>query len=254
MTWPAAMLTLLAGAAFAAEPSKPKLAGAVVRSKEYVVRREPKREEEFIGDVSYRQRGREFYSDWALRQEPERWKARGHVRIVWKREDGTVSRAWGERAIYDGISEKGSLFPKEGELLRFERALPAVAMPEYGNSRQLHYDGKSQTGRLEGDVHLWGPTGECEGDLVSLSTASKVCWAAAWAERADYEHESGISTLTGRRPVVTAIGRTAKGDPWSGALQGDRIRGHSSRLKADGDVQGWVVFVQDEKRKKRKKS
>ncbi|MDE2510895.1 MAG: hypothetical protein KGL74_07220, partial [Elusimicrobia bacterium] len=75
------LLLLLAANPAAAQTSPVPVAGSVVRSKEWVVRRGKIKEEEFIGDVRYDAAGARLSADWALyRQEPDDWRARGHIR------------------------------------------------------------------------------------------------------------------------------------------------------------------------------
>ena len=90
-------------------------AGAVVRSKEWLVRRAPQREEEFVGDVSYHQGPSVLTADWALLRHALRlWKARGRVKLVQMLKSGDRVEVMGEKAEYsqrvivlkDGMIEK----------------------------------------------------------------------------------------------------------------------------------------------------
>ncbi|MEK7382927.1 MAG: hypothetical protein AAB262_06540, partial [Elusimicrobiota bacterium] len=96
-------LLLLAGASSAAGPALPTAAGktaaAIVRSKEWVIRRGQNREEEFVGDVRYDSAGTRLSADWALFKHASRaWQARGNVRIHKTLKGGDMISACGARA------------------------------------------------------------------------------------------------------------------------------------------------------------
>ncbi|MBI4050971.1 MAG: hypothetical protein HY400_00540 [Elusimicrobia bacterium] len=85
------------------------MAGGVVRSDRWTVRRE-KQEEEFEGNVSYTQKDQEIHSDWALfKKQEERWIARGHVQAKRKFENGDMLNLKGMDGHYLVKDQSGQL-------------------------------------------------------------------------------------------------------------------------------------------------
>lgn len=198
------------------------VAGSVVRSKEWKIKRAPQREEEFIGEVRYQSGPTRFSADWALFQhEAKLWQARGRVAVTRTSESGEVLDARGERAQHDQTTEKGWLRAKEGGLLVFTRT-PAGEAPDHGETQRLAWQGKNDLLAF-GQVHLWGPRLE------------------AWADEAHWRGE--LLELSGSRPVLHRL----QGDDWTGAVKADRITASRSAqtVSADGKTAGWLVFKKD---------
>jgi len=234
MIWLWLLLTGPASAQTASPaPSAAAAAGGVVRSKEWVVRRKPHREEEFIGDVSYRSGPDHFNSDWALyRAETQAWQARGRIRMQRGLKSGDIVVANGEAAQYDQKMKRGSLVGAHGGPVTFERIV-STGSPDFGSARRLDWTGR-QSARLTGGVHIWGPRIELWGQEAAY-TAGVVSTAAAPSARG----EEGTLAVSGGRPVL----RLLQGD-WTGAVQADRLTGKQNpdRLYADGKARGWIRF------------
>jgi hypothetical protein len=210
---------LLAGPA-RAEPAG-SVAGSVVRSKEWVVRRGKAREEEFIGDVHYDAAGTKLSADWALyRQGPNDWRARGNIYARREFAAGDVLETWGEKAWHDQNTLKGRLEPAGGVLIPILRT-PLKGAPDHAEGEHLSWIGES-VGVLTGRAHGWGPRDEF------------------WADAARYDHLRAIQTLTlsGSRPAVHeyAGGKDA-------AVKADRIVAFDSprRAIATGRAMGWIL-------------
>ena len=125
------------------------VAGAVVRSKEWKIRRAPQREEEFIGDVSYRRGPSVLDSDWALlRHETLTWEARVRVRLAHGLRSGDRIEVSGARAFYDQKTQKGRLLPAPGAAIEFRRT-PVDGEPDQGVAAQLDWVGQDLV-RLSG--------------------------------------------------------------------------------------------------------
>ena len=226
--WLAALLLWSRATAAAADPgpahretSGRSVAGAVVRSREWIIRRGPQREEEFVGDVSYRKGPSLLTSDWALfKHESQTWQARGHVRLKLTLKSGDRVDVSGETAAYDQTTARGHLLGPKGARISFER-FPSEGPPDSGTARRLDWEGQ-QNARLTGQVHVWGPRLEL------------------WGDQADYAADHASLTLTGSRPVLHAL---QPGD-WTGAVQADRIVAleNPDRLQADGKARGWIRF------------
>lgn len=195
--------------------------GSVVTSREWHVRRSPRRQEEFIGDVRYRSGGDDVRADWALFDHPSRqWRARGHVSVEHALSSGEVFSGRGETASFNQRTVSGRLGGPGG--VDAERRVPGER-PDRAHAGELEWRGREQA-ELTGGVHLWGPRLE------------------AWADRADYSGAEGTLTLAGGRPVLRKL--ESAGGAWTGAIKADRIEAwrESSRLSAQGRARGWLVL------------
>jgi hypothetical protein len=218
-----ALLLLLGSLARAADVEQGSaVMGGVVRSKEWRVRRTPKREEEFIGEVSYHGADSDASSDWALYREATRsWKARGHVRVERRLASGDTALARGDEARFDQAAAEGALWAKDR--VTFERRT-SPGGPDYGSAGRLEWQGQ-QRAHFSGQVRIWGPRLE------------------SWSDEADYDKAAGKLTFAGGRPVVKKV----EGD-WTGVVKADKVAAFESprRLEADGKAVGWIEFPQKE--------
>ena len=213
----ALLLLLLAGPA--AAQSTP-VAGSVVRSKEWVVRRGDAKEEEFIGDVRYDSAGARLNADWALyRHAQDDWKARGNIHVRKEYPNGDVIETGGETAAYGQSTKKGFLEPAKGGRVQFLRTT-SLRAPDHGEGDHLSWAGESEY-VLDGRTRGWGPSGEF------------------WAGRATYTMSPtrGLA-LTAGRPLLHVYD-----DGADAALNADRIRDVESprRADAEGHVVGWIL-------------
>jgi lipopolysaccharide export system protein LptA len=225
---------ILAVSALAAAPSAkgkterfgggdPRVAGSIVRSKEWLVRRAPQREEEFIGDVSYHQGPNVLTADWALfRHVTQLWKARGHVKFVEALKSGDHVEVSGEDAEYDQKTKHGWLIGANGGPIAFKRSPAAGTSPDEGTAQRMDWEGRERA-HLSGGVHAWGPRAEL------------------WGGEADYDATQGILTVSKDRPVLHVL--QVPGD-WTGAVQGTTLVVHQDpdRFQADGHTKGWIRF------------
>lgn len=217
-------MTALALAALLCAPAKAAqstpVAGSVVRSKEWIIRRGDSREEEFIGDVRYESAGTRLTSDWALFRHASRtWQARGAVALRRVTEDGTVFSARGEKASHEEDTKRGFLEPEPGAKVVFTRTPPGLE-PDHGESGRVSWNGEREV-TLSSGARVWGPRLELA------------------ADEAVYERGLGRLTLNGGRPVL----RKVEGD-WTTALKADRVVAVESprRIEARGRVKGWMIF------------
>jgi len=220
-----ALALALPAAARAAESTP--VAGSVVRSKEWVIRRGESKEEEFIGDVRYQSSGTRLTSDWALFKHADKtWLARGSVFLSRTSTDGSVFEARGAKAGHDERSKRGFLEPARGEVVRFIRTPPGLE-PDRGESGRVTWNGE-KTVTLSSGAKVWGPRLELA------------------ADQAVYEKADGRLTLSGGRPVL----RKVEGE-WTTALKADEIVATESprRVEAHGRVVGWMIFKDRDKLK-----
>lgn len=226
MIAPLALLAALAGPAFAESVATP-VAGSVVRSKEWVIRRGAQKEEEFKGDVRYDSAGTRMTSDWALfRHGDKTWQARGAVRLSRTTQDGVVFEGAGERAGHDQVSQRGYLEPAPGGRVTFSRRPPGEE-PDRGEAGRVSWAGEGRVMMTAG-ARVWGPRLELA------------------ADEAVYEKSAGRLTLDGGRPVLRKI----EGE-WTTALKADSIVATDAprRVEARGRVKGWMIFKDEKKLK-----
>lgn len=219
----APLLALLAAPALAAGP----VAGSVVRSKEWVVRRGKEPEEEFVGEVRYEAAGTKLSADWALYRHLQKdWRARGKVVLRKEFESGDAVEARGESARYDEASRKGSLEPAPGGLIEFLRTT-AEGEPDHGSGGRLDWTG-DRSAVLSGRARVWGPRLE------------------AWADTARYDRPLRTLFLRGGRPVLRKVDEEGG---WTTALKADEVEASDSprRIQARGKVRGWMIFKDEKK-------
>ncbi|MBI5242377.1 MAG: hypothetical protein HY922_01680 [Elusimicrobia bacterium] len=203
------------------------LVGSVVRSREYVIRRAPTKQEEFIGDVSYRRASRSARADWALFDHASQvWKLRGSVHGEDRLKDRSGLSVDGHEAVHNVDTGLGELRGQgENGLVTLIRNKPGPEATDRAYARKLSWDQKGGTLRLLGDVRLDSPMGE----------------AAAWT--ALYRHSDRSLTLTGGPPLVAPRQRG-----WQAAAQADEIRAteRPQKIQAAGSVRGWLFFPPEE--------
>lgn len=193
---------------------------AVVRSKEWVIRRGANREEEFIGDVRYSGGGVRLNSDWALYKHASRtWQARGGVRLERTLAGGDVVSARGDRATHDESTQSGALETAPGRRVEFER-VPVSGPPDHGEGDHLSWQNGEQV-TISGGARVWGPR------------------LALWSDVARYHRASKRLDLEGGRPVLYKI----EGE-WTTALKAEDIAATEDprRITASGKVVGWLIF------------
>ncbi len=212
---------------FSAVPARAAsaVAGSVVSSKEWKVRRGEQKEEEFIGDVRYRSGATIFNADWALfKHASQSWRAKGRVKVEHLLESGDDLVAHGDEAVYDQVSQKGTMTAKKD--VTFDRT-PRDEETDHGRADRVEWSGKDQIAAI-GSVRLWGTR------------------MLTWSDRADFANDERTLKLTGNRPVLVKLaGFDPTSSDWVGALQGDTITSYETprRLTADGRARGWLDFT-----------
>jgi len=220
-----ALLALSLSSPLAAQSAP--VAGSVVRSKEWVIRRGDNKEEEFIGDVRYQSAGTRLSSDWALFRHADRtWQARGGVYLRREAESGDLFEARGQRAGHDEVTKRGFLEPAPGQRVLFTRT-PRGLEPDRGEAGRVTWNGERHV-TLSAGAKVWGPRLELA------------------ADEAVYEKSAGRLTLNGGRPVL----RKVEGE-WTTALKADEVVALESprRIDARGSVKGWMIFKDRDKLK-----
>jgi hypothetical protein len=197
------------------------VAGGVVRSKQWVVKRGPPRVEEFSGEVSYRKGPSLLNSDWALFQHATQvWQVKGHVQVWHTLKSGDRVEFLGEQGEYNQGTKLGHLLGAADGLVAYKRFPVEGGPPDEGTAVRLDWEG-SDKAHLTGSVHVWGPR-------MELHSA-----------KADYDAGPGTVTAVGNRPVL----RILQGD-WTGAVQADTMTAKEKPelFWADGKTRGWLKF------------
>ncbi|MEK7234858.1 MAG: hypothetical protein AAB268_13665 [Elusimicrobiota bacterium] len=213
------LLALVCAPAVAESVATP-VAGSVVRSKAWIIRRGENKEEEFIGSVRYESAGTRLSADWALFKHADRtWQARGAVALRRVSADGTQFEARGQKAGHDEPSKQGFLEPAPGESVLFTRTPPGLDT-DHGESGRISWNGESRV-TLSSGAKVWGPRLELAADEVVYAKAE------------------GRLTLNGGRPVL----RKVEGE-WTTALKADEVVATEAprRIEARGRVKGWMIF------------
>ena len=218
-------------------PDKTPLVGSVVRSREYVVRRAPHKQEEFIDEVTYRRGERSARADWALfDHEAQTWTLRGHVHGEDRSKDGSLLTVEGHEAVHNVKAGVGDIRPSAQEgivrltrtWLRTESRRKGAASEvitstatDHASARKLLWNEKTGVVRLEGDVRIDSPLGEAAGGVAVYRRAERTL------------------TLTENRPYVVP-----REEGWLAAAQADEIRGteEPQKIRAQGSVRGWLYF------------
>ncbi|MDE2291480.1 MAG: hypothetical protein KGL53_05300 [Elusimicrobia bacterium] len=224
-------MTLLLLAALAAAPlraQEPSLIGSVVRSHTYTIRRGKHEVELLSGDVTYRQGGRSLRADRASYDHTtRRLQADGDIVASDALEDGRTISARGQRAAYDRRSGRGWLAGRDAaDPVLFALSAPDGSAEGSGRARAMDWSLSGQEVSLRGGVWYKDPRGE------------------AWAETARFLHGAKRLELSGRRPVLSAVGPT-----WQAAVQADRIEavaleGSRRRVTGEGRARGWLHFTE----------
>jgi hypothetical protein len=202
------------------------LARALVKSEEWIVRRSPRKEEEFVGDVSYWKGPTSFRADWALfEHETKTWRVRGKIRALHHFRTGDRLEVLGEKAYYDLSKEKGWLSGPAGKPVSFSRTTDDGRKDE-GTAGKLEWEGSRKL-RLVDGVHVAGSDREL------------------WSERAEGDVRGRSLLFEGGRPVLKFTSET-----WLGTLKADQIRAWDQprAVTADGRATGWLIFNKRPKR------
>lgn len=219
-----ALFALVFAAAAAAQENS--LIGSSVSSDKWNIKRGDQKIEEFTGNVQYRKEGRRLAADWALyNHSTQRLEARGTIRAEDRLGDGTTATARGEKASFERLSGKGWLAPKRPEeqvSLLVER--PDGAEQGRGGARRVEWDVRRREVLLQGDA--WFTEGR--GDVR--------------AETARFIHPAKRLELSGRRPVIRAVG-----PGWAAAVQADALTATAidddrRRVTGKGGAKGWLHF------------
>lgn len=214
------LLLLLASLARAQDFS---LVGSSVKSDKWNIKRGEQKLEEFTGNVEYKKAGRSARADWALVDHDKNTvEVNGNIRAEERLADGTAARLSGESARHDRKSGRGTLTAPGG--VRME----------------VFYPDGSEQGRGRADRAFWNMK---EGEVMLEGSAwFKETRGQIWAESARFYHKVKRLELSGRRPVLTAVG-----PGWTAALQADAVAAEGlpdgrRRVTGLGRARGWLNF------------
>ncbi len=233
------------------------VAGAVVTSSEWDVKRGKDTIEDFSGNVHYHSGPNQIWSDWARFDHAlQNWIFKGHVKALHVEESGTVLKAYGSKGSYNEATQKGWLLPspKQKQVLLIHE--PLNSFPGHATANKINWVGTAKT-TLTGRVHAQ------EGQMESWSDKAVILESPAKQEGCSLRRV----TLSGNRPVAVKSRQDPK--DWTGAVKADRLKTfepHPSnqessdssdvcgenRYVAMGHARGWIVFKNSKKRKKKK--
>jgi hypothetical protein len=233
-----------------------KVAGSVVTSQEWQVKRGTNTVEYFTGDVHYHANKNEIYSDRArFDHNSQNWFLNGHVQATRKEDSGEFWQAFGEHGFYNQDNQTGWLRPdskaKQVPMVRY----PLIGLPDHATANWVRWMGESKT-ILIGSVHSKGPRLE------------------SWSDKTTILESPGLKTdcslrrviLTGSRPVARKFAQDQ--NDWQSAIKADILRTkdpHPSkqesskddnpmfcgedRFVALGHARGWIIFHNSKKKK-----
>lgn len=208
-----------------AKYSMPPVLGGVVRSDKWVMRKKPP-EEEFTGNVSYKNPNYDVKADWALyKRAEESVSLKGNVRAMLKKES-EQTRVKAHSAEYKHKTGEIWLYPENDK----DKVHIFHDDPKQGNwtsvSRTAYIDQKEQMALLSGTARI------TDGKMHSISREAR------------YFNGTGLFRLTGGRPVVWGIF-----DKYDFAIQGDKAEASKfyNTVTVEGRTRGWIRVPDKEK-------
>ncbi len=239
------ILFYFSAAVCAAEnPHMPKTLGGVVRSDKWTIRK-TKGEEEFEGNVSYKQGGYLFKSDKAVYNKKEnKWRAYGNIysRKTW--ETGAETECLSDRSEYLSDGMQGAAFSENsGKQVRIIHSDPGYGK-WLGFSDRALWNGKENLLTLAGKTMIIKDT-QAAGALQTAgkrkNTAGKelnIKYLKTLSDTAIYDHSNAQMLFSGGRPVIHAVN-----DEYSFAVQGDAVKILKSeeKMTVSGGTRGWIV-------------
>ena len=197
------------------------LLGGMVQSDRWIIRKD-KMEEEFIGNVSYKNDIYNIKADYALsRRKEQTFTLKGNV-FASQKKDGATAQITADNFFYDNKTGKGYALPKKNAQVSAVYTTPANRLKAFGN--KLDFKDKFSVFEMNGN---------CELDEINNTL---------YADKMLFNTDSGLFTANGNRPVLW--GFNPDGDY---AIQADTITAQTKEgfFKAQGRVQGWVVSAKE---------
>jgi lipopolysaccharide export system protein LptA len=195
----------------------PKVLGGVVRSKQWIMKRNVG-EEEFIGDVSYKMPGYQIFSDWALySRKTEVIKLKGNIR---------GKKAWEDSSTTDASADSGRYEANERKIWLYSNPNSNVIInhndPKYGawssKSKSAVYDDETSLLTLEDNVYINSK------DITSKS------------DMARYYQLQSLLKLDGKPLIWGSY------NDYDFAIQGNSATASKfyQELQIEGSVKGWI--------------
>ena len=238
------------------------VAGAVVTSKEWQVKRGKDMIETFIGDVRYHTQKNEILAAWArFYHNSQNWILKGNIRATRQEDTGDHLKVFGDLASYNQNTQSGWIRPAKHDGKRQILIIrqPVIGLPDHATADWAKWTGDSKT-VLIGHVHSKGPRLE------------------SWSDKTTILENPGVKTgcsvrhvvLTGSRPVAIKFPQDKK--DWQGSVKADILRTRNphlsnqdgvdesnpticgqDRFTALGHARGWIVFRKTSHKKSKAK-
>lgn len=197
------------------------LLGGMVQSDRWIIRKD-KMEEEFIGNVSYKNDIYTAKADYALsRRREQTFNLKGNV-FASQKKNGTTAQITAENFFYNNKTGEGYATPKKNAQVNAVYTTQTNRLKAFGN--KLDFKDK---------FSVFEMSGNCELDEINNTL---------YADKMIFDTNSGVFNAHGNRPVLW--GFNPDGDY---AVQADDITVQTKEgfLKAQGRVQGWVVSAKE---------
>lgn len=197
------------------------LLGGMVQSDRWIIRKD-KMEEEFIGNVSYKNDIYTAKADYALsRRKQQTFTLKGNV-FASQKKDGAKAQFTAENFFYDNKTGSGYATPKKDSQVSGVYNTGVNRLKVFGN--KLDFKDKFSVFEMNGN---------CELDEINNTL---------YADKMIFDSNTGVFTATGSRPVLW--GFNPDGDY---AVQADTITAQTQEgfFKAQGRVSGWVVSAKE---------
>ncbi len=204
-----------------AEEDLSAILGGSVQSDRWLINTD-KQEEEFIGNVSYKNDVYSLKADYALSQRKQNtYTLKGNITASQTLDD-TFIQIKAERFFYNNRTLKGYALGKTGKQVEGLYKTSNNTFTVFGD--RIDFDKKENQIDISSYAELNDLNNTIYGDNISFNT------------------QSGVLEVFGKRPVLWGFG--VDGDY---ALQADKLSADTQKgiFKAQGNVAGWITLASD---------
>jgi len=206
--------------AFAGQDLTPLLGGSV-KSDKWIINRE-KQQEEFIGNVSYKNENYSLTADYGLSNRAQNtFLLKGNITAAQTLPD-TFTQIKAQEFFYNNKTSKGYALGNSKKQIEGLYKTPNNIFTLYGD--KVDFDRQENLIKLSSYAELNDLNNTLYADTITFNT------------------QSGIFEAFGKRPVLWGFG--VDGDY---AMQADKITTDTQKsiFKAEGNIQGWLTLASD---------